>query len=77
MKNYKKIYNKLIKEIKNELQTHQTITGNSLQEQIENEYGITILNWILSILPEIEGKKCCNIIMNQKEFKNWKKKLVK
>jgi len=32
--------------------------------------------FILSILDEIEGKKCNMIIMNRKEFKQWKKKIT-
>lgn len=82
MKNYKKIYNRLIKEIKKELNAHDEhitycpmSTNTHLFEMIESRYAITLLDWILSTLPEIEGRECRYIIMNEKEFKKWKKNI--
>jgi len=81
MKDYKKIYNRLIKEIKFELNCHKiALSKNTLddfKEYIENSYAVTVLNWVLSILPELEGKKCYQIVMNQEEFKKWKKTIQK
>jgi hypothetical protein len=81
-KNYRKIYNRLIREIKKELKAHENCLNNNtkmstyeLARLIEDKYGITVLNWILSILPELEGKSYHNILMNQKEFKKWKIKI--
>lgn len=81
MKNYKKIYNKLIKEIKKEaeqipeLNNHEL--GNyGLLETIENNSQVSVLNWVLSLLPEIEGRECQMIIMNKKEFKKWKRNIT-
>lgn len=84
MKNYKKIYKRLIKELSAELKTHEEIkkklhkntNTTALLEQIENNYGITMLNWVFEMLPEIEGKECHMIIMNQKEFKAWKRGIL-
>jgi len=83
MKNYQKIYNRLIKEIQKELEAHRSCVDNNKKSSsddvvryIEHKYGIDILMFILSILDEIEGKKCNMIIMNRKEFKQWKKKIT-
>ena len=76
MKNYRKIYNRLIKEIRKELEAHETDITSDLKVKIENKYGVAVLNWLLSILPEIEGKEYKMITMNKKEFKKWKKKIT-
>ena len=75
MKNYKKIYNRLVKEIKKEIEAHKKHITDDLRIAIENKYGVTVLNWLLSILPEIEGKECQMLTMNHKEFKKWKKNI--
>ena len=81
MRDYKKIYQKLVKVIKNELESHKCDNFEEIDERInfldniENKYGISLLEWILSMLPEIEGKKCQGITMNKKEFKKWKKQI--
>jgi len=76
MKNYQKIYNRLVKEIKKELDNHYNDNSSyDLQQQLENNYGITVLEWILSTLDEIEGKECHMVIMNEKQFKQWQKKI--
>lgn len=77
MKNYKKIFNRLIKEIKKEVNlisknnTHRT-SNLGLLEAIENNAQVDTFNWILTLLPELEGKECQMILMNRKEFKKWK-----
>ena len=87
MTNYKKIYNKLICEIKDELIAYDnalckrkdtnilSLNNEEIIDTIENKHAICVLNWILSLLPEIEGKECHRILMDEKEFKQWKKKI--
>lgn len=82
MSDYKKIYQRLVKEIKKELELHRydnnyTNTNNrdNFLDNIEKNYGITILEWLLSILPEIEGKKFQGVVMSKKEFTKWKKQI--
>ena len=84
MKNYKKIYNRLIEEIKKELKQHEISlsknkkdSNTQLIEYIEDKYGVTVLEWILSLCNEIEGKECQMILMNKEEFNKWKKKINK
>jgi hypothetical protein len=84
MKNYQKIYNRLVKEITRELIYHKKSlienkkeTNNDLFVLIEDKYGITLLEWILSMLSEIEGKNNkTKILMGNEEFKQWKKKIT-
>lgn len=81
-KNYKKIYNRLIKEIKHELKAHKNNSSMEschrlkLLDEIEFRYAITILEMILDWTRELEGKECLMMNMNQKEFKEWKKKIT-
>jgi hypothetical protein len=80
MKDYKKIYKRLVKEIEKEAERIPTLSlhesgNNRLLEQIENNSQTSALNWVLSMLSEIEGKKCNLVLMNEKEFKQWKKKI--
>jgi hypothetical protein len=77
MKNYEKIYKKLVKHIKKELDAHMYLKNNTYNANIEDEYGIQLLTYLLEILPEIEGKKCHMITMNQEEFKQWKEEITK
>jgi len=77
MKNYQKIYNRLVKEIKEELYAHYNCPPSDLLQQVENSYGITVLEWVLSTLDEIEGKRCTMNLMNEKEFKKWQEKIKK
>lgn len=79
-KNYKIIYQRLVKEIKDELEAlpnypfHHT-HNERLLEEIELNTQISMLEWIVSMLPEIEGKQCNMVMMNREEFKKWKKKI--
>ena len=80
-KNYEKIYKRLIKEIKRmEVDEHNPNNyaheDNQIMRLVEkraSQYGITVLNCVLEMNEEIEGKKCNMAIMNQEEFKKWKK----
>lgn len=81
MLNYKKIYKRLIKEIEKNLEQERNYSSRentereSLLDAIETRYAITVLECILSDAEELEGKKCSMGIMNQKEFKEWKKNI--
>jgi len=81
MKNYKKIYKRLIKEIvrmrNGELNTYSTEQNKRLRllDEIESDYAVTVLNNLLEVVDEVEGKKCNMVIMNQEEFKQWKKNI--
>lgn len=83
MKDYKKIYKKLVKEIKRmkeeESNTYTTEQNPRLRflDEIESNYAVVLLESILDMNDEISGKKCNMIIMNQKEFKNWKQYIKK
>lgn len=83
MKNYKKIYKRLVKEIiqmrDQELNTHSTeqITRLRFLDEIESNYAVSVLNSLLEVVDEVEAKKCNMVIMNQEEFKKWKKEVKK
>lgn len=83
MKNYKKIYQRLIKEIKrfrDDEQKSQSIESDErlkFLDYIESRYAVTVINSILEMNEEIEGKQCNLVIMNQKEFNLWKKQIKK
>ena len=83
MKNYKKIYKRLVNEIKKEtarctdIEVTDDESNVALLRRIENRECFATLNWVLSLLPEIEGKECQMITMNENEFKEWKRKITK
>ena len=85
MKNYKKIYNRLIKEIKKMKKdennpNNYSFEDNTIMKEVEkraSQYAISTLSCILEMNEEIEGKKCNMTIMNQKTFKKWKKEINK
>ena len=83
MKDYKKIYNRLIKEIKRmkmqeeNFESFEPTERLRLLDKIESRYAVSVLNSILEMSVEIEGRMCNLVIMNQKEFNNWKKKIGK
>lgn len=75
MKNYEKLYKKLIKEIKDmqkeELSYDGNMEDNEIMKAVEcraSNYAGHCLGVVLEIADEIEGKKWHNMIMNQKEF---------
>ena len=82
---YEKIYKRLIKEIKQmERDEHDPNNyaheDNIIMKEVEkraSEYTISVLNSILEMNEEIEGKKCNMVIMDQKEFIEWKKRIIK
>lgn len=80
-KNYKKIYKRLIKEIKKlideeiEYREPDASCREKLIREIESSYAITTIEVILQIAEEVEGNRCCMQIMNQDEFKKWKEKI--
>ena len=84
-KNYEKIYKRLIKEIKRmERDEHDPNNyaheDNIIMKEVEkraSKYAISVLNSILEMNEEIEGKKCNMVIMDQKEFIEWKKRIIK
>lgn len=77
-KNYRKIYNRLVKEIKKEkrmaISSNKAYPNNPAM-QLENNTVIAVCDCFLSMLPEIEGKQCNMVIMNREEFKSWKRKI--
>jgi len=83
MKDYKKIYFRLIKEIKRMKEDEKNPNNwshedNDVMREVEkraSEYAISTLGCVLEMSEEIEGKKCNMAIMNQTEFKNWRKKV--
>lgn len=83
MKDYKKIYFRLIKEIKRMKKDEDnpynwSNTDNAVMKEVEkraSQYAITTLNCVLEMSEEIEGKKCNMAIMNQSDFKKWRKKV--
>lgn len=81
MKNYKKIYQKLIKEIKRLRQgelNYKAHEDNPIMELVskqESQYAITTMDVILEMSDEISGKQCHLSIMNSKQFNQWKKKI--
>ena len=81
-KDYKKIYQRLIKEIQYEIENIKQYmpegdSNHALLRRIELNEALSILNWIVDVLPEIEGKKHRNMFMNEREFKKWKKSITK
>lgn len=82
-KNYEKIYKRLIKEIKRMEKeehnpnnyAHEDTEIMQLVEKRASQYGITVLNSILEMNEEIEGKKYNMVTMGEKEFKKWKKEI--
>lgn len=81
MKNYKKIYQRVIKEIKRmkvDEGNYKSTDSNDILRFVDNkqsQYAVSMLNSVLEMNEEIEGKKCNMIIMNQQEFKQWKKSI--
>ena len=83
-KNYEKIYKRLIKEIKRLIEEHHdperhNYSTDSILREVEkreSQYGLSTLNCILEMNEEIEGKKCNMVIMNDIEFKKWKKEIT-
>ena len=83
VKDYKKIYKKLIKEIKRMVEdehnpnnyVHEDTEIIRLVEKRASQYATTVLNSVLEMNEEIEGKKCNMVIMNGIEFEKWKKKI--
>jgi len=81
-KNYKKIYNRFIKIIKDEANrikefNHNGSSNAQLLAKIENQETVNTLEWLLSLRNEVEGKYCQMLHMNEKEFKRWKKQIHK
>ncbi len=78
MKNYKKIYQRLIKELKRmqvDEKNYKSTESNDVLKLVDikqSQYAYCVLNSILAMNEEIEGKKCNMVIMNQEEFKQWK-----
>ena len=84
MKNYKKIYIRLIKEIKRmEKEEHNPNNyaheDTAIMREVEkraSQYGITILNCVLEMSDEISGKKLHRSIMSPIEFDKWKERIT-
>lgn len=81
MKNYKKILNRLIKEVKeskkSELErgTHKVSSKKDILDYVETQYAISVYGVLEDIIDEVMGKKCHNMIMTPEEFKEWKKEI--
>jgi hypothetical protein len=84
-KDYKLMYTKLKKTLKDELamiRKYQKPINSSydaeLWDKVENYGVICHLNWLFEeYLPELEGKKWGNVTFNREEYKKWKKKVGK
>ncbi len=84
MKNYEKIYKRLIKEIKRMKREENNPNNyrhesNAIMKEVEkraSQYAISTLARMLEMNEEIEGKKCNMVIMNQASFKKWKEKII-
>ena len=84
MKNYKKIYTRLIKEIKRMEEDEHNPNNyahedNAIMREVEkraSQYGIVILNSILEMNEEINGTKCNMVIMNGVDFEKWKERIT-
>ena len=84
MKNYEKIYKRLIKEIKRMEKDERNPNNyahedNEIMRQVEkraSEYAVTVLNCVLEMNDEINGTKCHMSIMNQHDFAKWKERIT-
>ncbi len=83
MKNYKKLYNTLIKSLKSD----RRLTKNHIKSLNNRSYFVekTKFEEMLSVydfylkeyILELEGKKWSNIFLSKEEFKEWKKEINK
>ncbi len=80
MKNYKIIYKRLINELQKELTQCKKLSDKAYKDKHIVEYSelieeVNTLEWILSLCPELEGKKCNNMLFNKIHFEEWQKKI--
>lgn len=80
-KNYKKLYNALKRNLRNELKVIKEYSSDlnnrtELVDKIECDGQISFLSHLFEeYLPELEGKKWGSVCLNLKEFKKWKKEI--
>lgn len=80
-KDYKKIYLRLKSDTEKQIKLYNTylkpLDRCNFLEQIELNETIITLGHFLRTMEELEGKEHSDILFNEKEFKNWKRKITK
>ena len=79
MKDYKKIYLRLKRDIKKQIELYETYrkewNRGNIVEQIELNETIDTLDHMYKTMEELEGKENYGILFTSEKFKIWKKSI--
>lgn len=81
--NYKKVFKRLVKEIKNDEESERNYgqtkltSRDKILDYVETRYALSIYNVINQTIDEVTGKKWHNLNMTKDEFESWKKEIGK